>query len=438
MTGKELYSRNYFEGGDKNNHNSGYQGVGYQNFPVQLNVLDKILAKNPESLLDIGGARGYIARMFEQATGKPGWCLDISEYCHATRVTDRFWLGDITQRLLDVPNEFPIKIDLVFSIAVFEHIKEEDLPMVIQRIADIAKRGFICPSLDNIIGTDNDHTHETLKSKQWWEEQFAKYAPGWPVEIMDKEDCEAGDLGFTFEQVEDNNKAIWTIAGRYVQQDMETLSGKNERKLVFNIGSYVVAWRSTKDICVVNTDVFPTLHEFMKGWGANYTTYKAPERLNVRDNSVDEINVSHMFEHLTRQEGGLFLKECLRVLKQDGRIRIAVPDLHKLAMDYLKLDPEEYDFHYVDYIDIKNHGVYNENVAKAEDSAQALWHMITSSGEHKTAYDSSALIKKLLGAGFKYSAVDKFNGFTHTPLIAKVGWDMYPESSLYVEGWKTF
>ena len=417
MTDKNLYSRAYWEGGDKNNHNSGYQGVGYQNFPVQLNVLDKILAKNPESLLDIGGARGYIARMFEQATGKPGWCLDISEYCHATRVTDRFWLGDITQRLLDVPNEFPIKIDLVFSIAVFEHIKEEDLPMVIQRIADIAKRGFICPSLDNIIGTDNDHTHETLKSKQWWEEQFAKYAPGWPVEIMDKEDCEAGDLGFTSEHVQASN-AMWTIAGRYVQQDMETLSGKNDRKLVFNIGSYIVAWRSTKDICVVNTDVFPDLHEFMSGWGANYTTYKAPERLNVRDNSIDAINLSHVFEHLTRAEGFAFLQEVKRVLKPGGVIRIAVPNAKLLCEDYVNGN-------------IRDHAIYNIAAENAKDDAEVLYEMLIGK-EHKTVYDWEALTGVGKQVGFEVSEIQ--HSFNHmNKILASVGYDMYPMDSLYVE-----
>jgi predicted SAM-dependent methyltransferase len=45
------------------------------------------------------------------------------------------------------------------------------------------------------------------------------------------------------------------------------------------------------------------------------------------DNSLDLAYHSHMLEHLSYQDGIIFLKECFRVLKPGGTMRILVPDL---------------------------------------------------------------------------------------------------------------
>jgi predicted SAM-dependent methyltransferase len=66
------------------------------------------------------------------------------------------------------------------------------------------------------------------------------------------------------------------------------------------------------------------------------------------DNSVFEYVFSeHLIEHLTRQQGSLMLKECFRVLKPGGKIRVATPNLevllglyhdqaNPLAQEYIK------------------------------------------------------------------------------------------------------
>ena len=45
---------------------------------------------------------------------------------------------------------------------------------------------------------------------------------------------------------------------------------------------------------------------------------------------------SHLLEHFTRPDGERFLEECHRVLRPDGAIRIAVPDLERAARVYLQ------------------------------------------------------------------------------------------------------
>ena len=60
------------------------------------------------------------------------------------------------------------------------------------------------------------------------------------------------------------------------------------------------------------------------------------KKLRFRDNSIDAINCSHMLEHLYYDEAKKFLKECFRILKDGGIMRISVPDLEKNAKKYVR------------------------------------------------------------------------------------------------------
>ncbi|MBR0190715.1 MAG: methyltransferase domain-containing protein [Thermoguttaceae bacterium] len=51
-------------------------------------------------------------------------------------------------------------------------------------------------------------------------------------------------------------------------------------------------------------------------------------------NSVDFIFNEHFLEHLSVEQGKVFLKSCLKVLKPGGVIRIAMPDLAKTVASY--------------------------------------------------------------------------------------------------------
>lgn len=54
------------------------------------------------------------------------------------------------------------------------------------------------------------------------------------------------------------------------------------------------------------------------------------------DNTFDCVYHSHVLEHFSKLEAKNFIAECYRVLKPEGIIRIAIPDLEQIAINYLK------------------------------------------------------------------------------------------------------
>ena len=71
-------------------------------------------------------------------------------------------------------------------------------------------------------------------------------------------------------------------------------------------------------------------------WNDKIYIYNLNERFPWENGSADIIYCSHTLEHFSKQEGLDFLRECHRVLKKDGIIRIVVPDLKSFVEEYQK------------------------------------------------------------------------------------------------------
>lgn len=54
------------------------------------------------------------------------------------------------------------------------------------------------------------------------------------------------------------------------------------------------------------------------------------------DKQIEEINLSHVLEHLSFKDTLSALKECYRVLKEGGSIYVEVPDFEWLIKDWLE------------------------------------------------------------------------------------------------------
>jgi predicted SAM-dependent methyltransferase len=77
----------------------------------------------------------------------------------------------------------------------------------------------------------------------------------------------------------------------------------------------------------VNVDFVPYSDEVQQG--------DLTRGLNFPDACFDVVYHSHVLEHLDLSSGLRFLRECARVLKPGGIIRVVVPDLERLAAEYL-------------------------------------------------------------------------------------------------------
>lgn len=338
-----LFGKDYFNGGHKF---GGYAHEGLRDFPCHEMTARCILKRKPESVLEIGAARGYILKRIQDA-GIHGEGLEISKHCIMTRVADGIKQWDVCK----TPWPFADKqFDLAVSVAVMEHIPEEFIPAVAAELERVSKRGL--HGVDFGDADDKfDTTHCSLHSKQWWIERFPA-----SQEIMDKEDMEKGPF------------------------PEDVLKGDGKIKL--NIGSFTTMYHHGW----TNMDVHD-LEAFAKANGYNYQRHDVRAGLPYQTGTVDLISCCHMLEHLSDKEGLSFLRECRRCLKKDGGLRIQVPDAGKLLGLYnAGKGLEEFD-------------EVNEGCANATTQAQRLWELLHSG--HAAVYDTDTLITTLEKAGFR-------------------------------------
>ena len=70
--------------------------------------------------------------------------------------------------------------------------------------------------------------------------------------------------------------------------------------------------------------------------------YDLRKGIPFEKNSFQAVYHSHLLEHIPRHQLDFFLNECIRVLKPNGILRIAIPDLEQIAKQYLKVMEEGY------------------------------------------------------------------------------------------------
>ncbi len=73
---------------------------------------------------------------------------------------------------------------------------------------------------------------------------------------------------------------------------------------------------------------------FNSVWGENIKIVNLTKVFPWESNSADVVYSSHTLEHFSKNDGLHFLKQCHRVLKPNGIIRIVVPDLKDIIARY--------------------------------------------------------------------------------------------------------
>lgn len=370
---EKIFDKIYFNGGSKW---GGYAAEGYWDYPVHIYSAHRIMEKRPESALEIGCARGYIVKRLQDA-GIRAQGLEISKHCWLTRACE----GILTWDLCKFP--WPIgdkEFDLCYSLAVLEHIPEEFVASVFLEMVRVSKRGL--HGVDFGSKDDGfDKSHLTIRGVDWWR----KMAPN-TQEIVDKESLETGPV--TLEMIGPDGK------------------------VKLNLGCFMTQFHHGW----INVDIHD-LSEFSKFHHYNFMRADLRQGLpSFGTGSVDMIFCCHMLEHVNYQEGLAFLRECRRIIKPDGVMRIIVPDASSLLHEYLDGDMAQFD-------------QINDGCEKSTTDMGKLWSLLGVG--HFAAYDWWTLKCALEEAGFE-AHLQEFRK-SISPQMLKETVDMLPCLSLYVD-----
>ncbi|MCW6159764.1 MAG: methyltransferase domain-containing protein [Candidatus Micrarchaeales archaeon] len=167
--------------------------------------------------------------------------------------------------------------------------------------------------------------------------------------------------------------------------------------------------------------------------------------LPFKTESIDYIYTSHFLEHIKREKAEILTKECIRVLKPRGLIRIVVPDLDIFCNEWIKfkktgntdffksLDlvetPRPIDAfnRYFGNLYISNKGYFKSKISKL------FFTRSLNKFGHKWFYDYDDLALLLNDAGFRNIKRHKYRE-GKCPDINQL--DNRPLESLYVEAEK--
>ena len=384
-----IFERRYFEDGT-----IGYKE--YRDFATHYTTGRILEAIEPKiaSLLDVGGGRGYITRILE-SRGIKSTCMEISNHCYHTRATDNFIQHDAK----NIPWPFKDKeFDVCFSMNFLEHIEEEKVDDILKEMARVSNRGIhgihFTDSPFEEKDEDIDITHQTVKSREWWDEKI-KAIPDYEIAIQHPRMLE-------YEHPEK-------------QPPISLMYPPSDSLVKLNLGSFLDMFYDGW----INIDILD-LNGFAESQKYDFKQHDITKGLPYADNSVDIIMSNHMLEHLTRQEGENLMRECHRVLKPGGVVRISTPDGRQLTQEFL--DGKIMQYQYI-----------NIGVENAKDDAEA-YHELLMAG-HKTIYDKASLTKLFERTGFK--DIKRFSPFeSRSDFIKKQTITTHPSISIVVEGKK--
>lgn len=133
-------------------------------------------------------------------------------------------------------------------------------------------------------------------------------------------------------------------------------------------------------------------------WESNIIFHDVRKNLPFADGTVDIIYSSHLIEHLYLSESKVHLKDCYRVLKKEGIIRIVVPDLKFIISEYIKNSEN-------DKL-VKADILCKKLLMRAEDPPRGsfmyrLYTCMKDLHSHKWQYDADSLIYHVKNAGFR-------------------------------------
>lgn len=165
-------------------------------------------------------------------------------------------------------------------------------------------------------------------------------------------------------------------------------------------------------------------HHTKRGWLngdliAGDIYLNATKKLPFPDASIDLVFAEHFIEHVDFKKGKYCLKECYRILKKGGKIRLSTPDLEAILLLYKNKHPQV-----TIYEPMKRHmEMHNPNLTTSchfFNDLMRLWG-------HSFIYDDETLRFSLTEAGFTRITRYDFGSsndmaFTNLERHASDGW----------------
>lgn len=133
------------------------------------------------------------------------------------------------------------------------------------------------------------------------------------------------------------NTSLWTVRRKLAADDQAVIDNyfqtASVRKLHIGCGETVLdGW--------LNTDYEPRAR--------NAVFIDATAKYPFADDCFDYIYSEHMIEHISYPQGRQMLRECFRVLKTGGRIRVVTPNLSAI-LDLYRPDKSKIQQDYIDW-----------------------------------------------------------------------------------------
>lgn len=180
MNIQEIYDRDYFENGIASKK-SNYKDYSWERLGSYFQAAARHIARcfNPQATLDVGAAKGFLVYALGEI-GVDACGIDVSEYAvQNAKAKDKVQIGEA--RDIGFPDD---SFDIVTAFDVLEHIPENEVAKVCSELLRVTKKYVIVRVPTKAEKGDMDAYYETIKPKEWWEEQFA--AQGGKIISCDK------------------------------------------------------------------------------------------------------------------------------------------------------------------------------------------------------------------------------------------------------------
>lgn len=137
-------------------------------------------------------------------------------------------------------------------------------------------------------------------------------------------------------------------------------------------------------------------------WNPDILIHDVRKPLPFQDSSLEAIYASHLLEHLYLEEATCLLRECFRILMPGSTLRMVVPDLRAIVLEYMAANSSDSSaIEEVTPADILNKKLLLRPTKSA--SGNFFYRIYKISHDfhfHKWMYDSHSLITYFKEAGF--------------------------------------